>query len=197
MSHILIGVAVVLAFGLNLLALRGRDATVLVAVADKAIPEGTAIDGDAVRFVPMAADFDALSALVTESELESVEGRVASRSFDEGALLDESALIAGGVDDGLRTMSIPVPVEHAAGARVVVGDRVDVISLVEGTARFVATDLLVVSHAEPGSTGLGGSSYFVTVALDADQALALAEAIGAGSVEVVRSTGASPVAGGD
>jgi hypothetical protein len=72
---------------------------------------------------------------------------------------------------------------------------VDVISLTDGSARFVATDLLVVSHAEPESTGLGATSYFVTVALDADQALALAEAIGAGSVELVRSTGASPVVG--
>jgi Flp pilus assembly protein CpaB len=195
MSHILIGVAVVLAFGLNLLALRGRDAAVLVAVADRAIPEGSTIDTDRVRLVPISADFEGLSGLITEDELASFEGRVTSRSFEEGALLDETALIAGGVDDGLRTMSIPVPVEHAAGARIANGDRVDVISLTDGSARFVATDLLVVSHAEPESTGLGATSYFVTVAVDADQALALAEAIGAGSVELVRSTGASPVVG--
>ena len=38
-------------------------------------------------------------------------------------------------------MSIPIAIEHAAGARIVVGDRVDVITVVDGIARFVATDL--------------------------------------------------------
>ena len=105
--------------------------------------------------VPVSADFDALSSLVTEAELESFEGRIVSRSFEDGALIDESAMISGGVEDGLRTMSIPVPVEHAAGARIVVGDRVDVITVSDGVARYVASDLLVVSHAET-EKGLAG-----------------------------------------
>lgn len=197
MSHILIAVTVILAFGLNFLALRGRDATVLVAVAHRAIPEGSAIAADAVRLVPVAADFDALSGLVTEAELAALAGRVASRSFEEGDLLDESALISGGVEEGLRTMSIPVAVEHAAGARIVVGDRVDVITVDDGAARYVASDLLVVSHAELETSGLGSGTYHVTVAVDADQALALAEAIAGESLELVRSTGASPVTGGE
>ncbi len=195
MSHILIAVTVILAFGLNFLALQGRDATVLVAVANRAIPEGSAIAPDAVRMVPVSADFDALSSLVTEAELPVLEGRIVSRSFEDGALIDESAMISGGVEDGLRTMSIPVPVEHAAGARIVVGDRVDVITVSDGAARYVASDLLVVSHAETETTGLAGGTYHVTVAVDADQALALAEAIGGESLELVRSTGARPVAG--
>ena len=193
MSHILIALTAVLAFGLNYLALRGRDATVLVAVAAEAIAEGSELTGDRVRMVPVPADFDALSGLVTDAELGSLEGRVASRSFEEGALLDESALIAGGVEDGLRTMSIPLAVEHAVGGRIVVGDRVDVITVSDGVARYVASDLLVVSHAEPEASSLGSSGYQVTVAVDAEEALDLAEAMAGDSLELVRSTGASPV----
>ena len=74
-------------------------------------------------------------------------------------------------------MSIPVAIEHAAGARIVVGDRVDVITVVDGVARFVATDLAVIAHADTETGGLSTRAYHLTVAVDDDQALALAEAI--------------------
>ena len=170
----------------------------LVAVAAEAISEGSVVSGELVRLAPVAADFDALPGLLTDVELANLDGRVAGRSFPEGALIDESALIDRGVEEGLRTMSIPVAVEHAAGARLVVGDRVDVITVSDGVARYVASDLLVVSHAEPETSGLASSAYHVTVAVDAEQALALAEAMAGESLELVRSTGARPVdSGGD
>jgi hypothetical protein len=84
--------------------------------------------------------------------------------------------------------------EHAAGATVVVGDRVDVISIIGDAPTFVATDLEVVGVGEASQTGLTvAGPYHVVVAVDTEQALALAKAIAEGSVEVLRSTGAAPL----
>jgi hypothetical protein len=95
-------------------------------------------------------------------------------------------------------MSIPVSVEHAAGATVVIGDRVDVISIVGDVPAFVATDLEVVNIGEASQGGLAVSApYHVVVAVDPEQALALARAIADGSLEVLRSTGAATIDGGD
>jgi Flp pilus assembly protein CpaB len=114
-----------------------------------------------------------------------------SRSVADGELVDRSIVIRPGANDGLRTMSIPVPVEHAVGATLMVSDRVDVISVIDGQPSFVAEDLEVVSIAATSQGGLSGvGPYHIVVAVTSDEALALAKAIDDGSIEVVRSTGA-------
>jgi Flp pilus assembly protein CpaB len=188
---------VILAFGLNYLALKSRDAQILVGVAAVPISEGSSLTADVVKFVPLAADFEAIGTLLLENELDDVEGRIFARSIPMGGLVDDSALVEAGAEDGHRAMSIPVAIEHAAGARIVVGDRVDVITVVDGVARYVATDLAVYAHADIETGGLSTGAYHLTVAVDDDQALALAEAIASGSVEIVRSTGAAPMSGSE
>ncbi len=196
LSHILIAVTVILAFVFNYLALQNRDAEVLVAVAAEPIAEGSVVTPEVVRFVPVAADFEAVETLFLQDELGDMQGRILARSIPAGGLIDTAALVDSGVADGHRAMSIPVEIEHAAGARIVVGDRVDVITVVDGIARYVATDLAVIALAEAEAGGLSTGGYHITVAVDDEEALALAEAIANGSLEIVRSTGAAPVAGG-
>jgi Flp pilus assembly protein CpaB len=194
-SQLLIALAAILAFGLNYLALQSGDATTLVAVADSPIAEGTPFSAQLVRLVPLPSDFEGLGHLIDEQDLTDLAGAVVSRSVAEGELIDRVAVIQPGTHGGLRTMSIPVPVEHAAGGTLVVGDRVDVISMVGEEPAFVATDLEVVGLAETGQTGLAGiGPYHVVVAVSSEEALALARAIGESSIEIVRSTGASPAA---
>jgi hypothetical protein len=95
-------------------------------------------------------------------------------------------------------MSLPVPVEHAAGGALVAGDRVDVIAVTDGVAGFVATDLEVISVSDIGSGAIGTiSSHHVVVNVGPEQALRLAEALAAGSVEIVRATGADRIEGAD
>jgi Flp pilus assembly protein CpaB len=195
LSHILITATVLLAFGLNYLALQNRDAEVLVAVAAEPIAEGSVLTSEALTLVPIAADFEALDSLLVEGDIGEMVGMIFARSVPEGALIDIAALVDAGAEDGHRAMSIPIAIEHAAGARIVVGDRVDVITVVDGVAEFVATDLAVIAHAEPQAGGLSTGPYHVTVAVEEQEALALAEAIATGSLEVVRSTGAAPVSG--
>ncbi|HEY7469719.1 MAG TPA: hypothetical protein VIC07_09380 [Acidimicrobiia bacterium] len=192
-AHILIVVAALLAFGLNYLALQSRDATVLVAVADGDIGEGTAFSADLVRLSALPSSFEGVPHLILESDLKRFEGWILTRSLSDGELVDRAIVVHPGATGGRRTMSIPVGVEHAAGATVVAGDRVDVISIVDGESLFVATDLEVVSVADPASGGLSGAEpYHIVVAVTADEALEVAGAIAQGSVELVRSTGASP-----
>jgi Flp pilus assembly protein CpaB len=189
--------AALLAFGLNYLALQKRDATSLVAVAAAPIAEGTPIDAETVRLAPISTDFEGLEHLVTEEDLPVLEGWLAARSLAEGEPIGRTDLVRPSAGEGLRTMSIPVSVEHAAGATVVVGDRVDVISMVGDAPAFVATDLEVVGIGEASQTGLTVAGPFhVVVAVEPEEALALARAIADGSLEVLRSTGAATIDGG-
>ena len=198
MSYLLIALAALLAFGLNYLALQNRDATTLVALAEAPIAEGTPFSTDLVRLVPLPTDFEGMSHLLAEDDLSLRRGWIVSRSIAEGELVNRAILIQPGAASGLRTMSIPVPVEHAAGATLVVGDRVDVISMVDERPAFVASNLEVVSIAETSQGGIGGvGPYHVVVAVTAEEALALAKAIDDGSVEIIRSTGATVAEGAE
>jgi Flp pilus assembly protein CpaB len=195
LSHVAIAFAALLAFGFNYLALQNRGATMMVAIADAPIAEGTALASELVRLVPIPSDFEGLEQVIVEEDLTRVEGWIVNRSVTEGELIDRSMVIEPGTGDGLRTMSIPVTVEHAAGGTLVVGDRVDLISLVGDEPEFVAVDLEVVGIAEMAQGGLSGvGPYFIVVAVTSEDALALAKAIDDGSIEIVRSTGAGAVA---
>jgi Flp pilus assembly protein CpaB len=199
LSHLAIGLAALLAFGFNYLALQNRDATTLVAIAVRPIPEGAPFTPDLMRLVPLPADFAGIDHLIVEEDVAGLDGWIVGKSVAEGELIDRSIVIRPGAGDGLRTMSIPVAVEHAAGATLVVGDRVDVISLVGDQPTFVALDLEVVAIAERAAGGLSGvGPHFVVVAVTSDDALAVARAINDDSIEVVRSTGAGALpSGGD
>ncbi len=98
-----------------------------------------------------------------------------------------------GAPSGLRAMSVPVAVAHAAGGTIATGDRIDVISVSDGSAAYVVSDIEVigVSDVDGGSFTVG--EYHIVVAVDAAQALDLAAAIEADSIEIVRSTGAPVV----
>lgn len=193
-SHVLIALAVVLAFGLNYLALQSRDATSSVAVARVPLVEGAVFHSDDIELVEVPADLEGLDGLLSEAELAERQDWIVSRSVAQGHLVGEVSLIEPGSSQGLRVMSIPISPEHAAGATVAVGDRVDVISVLDGKATWVASGLEVVGNADLNQGALGGvGDYFIVVAVDATQALGLAEAIAGGSLEVVRSTGAEPI----
>ena len=196
-THVLIAVVVILAFVLNLLVLRDRSSTTLVAVARQPLTTGSVLGSDSIRFVPVDSDFESLDHLITEESLASYEGWVLDRAIAEGGVLDSSSLVQPGDSSGLRSMSVPVDREHATGGTLVAGDRVDVISVVDGVPGFVATDLEVTGVADAASGAIGAvSSYHVVLSVSAEQALALAAALDSGSLEIVRSTGASALESG-
>lgn len=197
LSHALIALAVVLAFTFNFLALQDRDRTVLVAVANTPLDAGMTVDPGDVRFVTIDAGFEGLASLVDEDAWTSVSGWVLTRSVPQGGVIALDALTRPLGGDGLRSMSVPVAREHAAGGMLEIGDVVDVISVGAGGAAYVVTGVeLVGVAAESGGIGSVGG-YFVVLAVDGTQALDLASAIDSGSLEVIRSSGALPIEDGN
>ncbi|MBW3667487.1 MAG: hypothetical protein KY394_07825, partial [Actinobacteria bacterium] len=195
-SHLLMGIVAVLAFVLNYLALQDRESTLQVAIADRPLSAGALLSIDDVRLVPVPSDYDGLGSMLTEEELGSPDGWVLERAVPADGVIGQGALVQPGAPSGLRAMSIPSEIEHAAGGGVVPGDRVDVISTSGDEAVYVVSDIEVIAVADPSSAAFGAiGAYHIVVAVDSEQALLIAAAIEDGSVEILRSTGAEPIDG--
>lgn len=86
--------------------------------------------------------------------------------------------------------------ENAVGGALAAGDRVDVIDVVDGAARYVVTGALVTrvpsSETAAGIARGAARDFYVVVQVDDAGALALAEAAADGKLDVVRSSGAAP-----
>lgn len=188
-------VAALAAFVLNVNLLRGDEDLPVVAVAGGSIEAGTPVTPDLVDF--MAADLpdSALERLVPADA--DLGGMVAAVDIAAGEPISRSLLRTAASENGLRAFTIPVDPSHAGGGDLLAaGDTVDVIAVEGDEARYVVTDASIIDAADSSGSGLVASSeYYLVVAVDADTALALAEALRADSLEVVRTTGADPVGG--
>ncbi|HEY7705267.1 MAG TPA: RcpC/CpaB family pilus assembly protein [Acidimicrobiia bacterium] len=183
------GLAALLA---NLAFLRQADSSVQVAVASRPLTAGTAVSAADFSAVALNADATILDGLIRWDQRTSTTGMVTARSISAGDLVSHSDLLTAAAPNGLKAMSIPIEPAHAAGGQIIPGDRVDVIGVQDGIASFLVTDAEVLQISAGSSGGLGGvgSSYLV-VAVDNASSLRLAEAIAAGTVEVIRSTGSN------
>jgi len=189
-GHVVMVLAGLLAFVLVLAVLKDRDATVPVAVAAHDIQPGAVVDLDDLRIVQIPADSPLVGSLVEPASLRNRPAR-ATRRLPQGTALNRGDVSTNGASVAVRAMSIPISTDHAVGGELVAGDRVDVIDS-SGEARYVLRDaevLAVGSRSSDRGLGQVRSQYFVTVSIDSDSALSLAQAIAQGKVEIVRSTG--------
>lgn len=197
-QHWLALVLAAVTFVLIFAAVRDRRETVMVVVARDPIPAATPVTEGMVRAVELPADSPLVASMVELDDL-SGDGWVTTRPVAEGEPLTDQALAGDVPEDGRRAMSLPVPREHATGGDLRAGDRVDVLGVVVGEAGdqvdYVVTDVevLAVGAEQSGAVGSRPSEFSVTVAVDGTQARDLARALAAGSVEIVRSTGAEPL----
>jgi Flp pilus assembly protein CpaB len=183
---LLIIAAALLAFVFNFLALQERDEVTMVAIAAEPLTAGSILEPSSIEWVPIASDFEGMSGLIMEADGAIVDGSVVGEPLTVGSPILRSSLLSPGSGTGLRTISVPIGVEHAAGTTLRVGDRVDVISVVEGKPTFI------LANTSQGALA-GGGPYYVLLAVSAPEALSLAGAIDDGSIEIVRSTGAAPI----
>lgn len=194
-GHVLIVAAALAAAVANYAVLTGMDDTVAILVASADAPAGSPADAIALRPADVRLDDATLGTLVRPADLDGLAGRVLTADLPAGSPLRWSDLAAAAAPDGLRRMSIPLPRERAVGGAIAPGDRVDVIQVVDGTARFVVAGAEVLDVAPEGDTALGGlAGFYVSIAVDPDAALCLAAAIPTGDLSVVLSTGQQPVA---
>jgi Flp pilus assembly protein CpaB len=192
-GHWIALVAGILAALVNIAVLRDRQGTTMVAVADATIEVAAPVTADMVRWVEMPADSALGDSLVGEDELAGTH--VATRAIEAGEPLTSRALADSVPVDGLRSMSVPVAREHAAGGQLQPGDRVDVIDVVDGEAVYAiaGVEVLSVGSERSGTLEAGPGTFHVVLAVDDDEALRLAAAMADEKLEVVRSTGARRV----
>jgi Flp pilus assembly protein CpaB len=196
--NVLVGlVAALLAFALAAALLSDRRQMTTVAVARERIAPGVEIDQDVVvaQKVPSRTGF--AESLVPYDLLEG-EPLVATRTVQAGEPLTESAVGPPGSVDGRRVMSIPLEAWQAANGEIQIGDQVDVIEATDEGSRYVLTNASVVGRSNGDESGglVGGvrrNELVISVEVDADQALDLAKAIEAGTLSLVRSTGAAAI----
>lgn len=190
-GHVLVGLAAVLAFIANIVVLRAQDETAAVWVAATDLEAGRVLSGEDLRVEQLAATPDVLAGLVAAET--PIDGQVLARPVPAGTLIGATDVRPEAAPAGLRAMSIPVPVEHAAGGTIRVGDLVDVVDVDQaGVPRFVVTKAPVIGVSTAGTGALtGGGGHHLVVGLDSDGVLAVAAAIADDHVEVVLSTGAA------
>lgn len=196
LAHGLMVLSGLLAFVLIAAVLGDRSERVVVAVARADLAAGEPLDAQAVRAVRVPVDSQLTQRLVAIDEVR--RGRwLAASAITAGDPVRRSDLMPA--DDGprLRAMSIPVARENAVGGALRVGDLVDVIDVVEGRSAFVVAGAQVTKVSAPSTSGglTRGveRAFYVVVQVSAEQALALAQALADGKVDVVRASGADPL----
>lgn len=196
MGHVLMILAGLVAALANLAVIRSGSATVPVLVARDDIPIGATVTADMLRPVDVQLAPDVLATLLSPELVRDgdLAGHVTATRITAGSpvRLDDLRPVAT-AEPGMRRIALPVRPEAAVGGAIAVGDRIDVIHVVDGRPRYLVSDARVLARAQPTGTALGAmSSFFVTIGVDADTALCLASAIETGGLTLVLSTGQEP-----
>lgn len=197
LGHLFMIAAALLAFVLVVSVLQDRTVTTRVLVADSDILPGTLITPDLVSEIEIPADSELAGKMATLDAISS--GSIsAGQRLAAGDPLTITAIAPASSPSALRAMSLPIERIDAVGGDLSAGDRIDVIAVDDGVARYVAVNLevLATQSADARAGALGASAlttYFVTVSVDDQTALAVALAMETGKVSIVRSTGAQPI----
>lgn len=177
-----------------LAASTGGGPSTAYVVAARDLSPGERLTAGDLRTVEMELPDGLTSRLFTDPS--SLTGATILAPVATGELLQLGALTRQGGAAGTREMSFPVESDLALGGTLRTGERIDVLATygtgADATTSTVVIDVPVVSVADAGAA-LGGRFVVVTVALDDDaDVMALGHAARAGTLVVVRSTGARP-----
>lgn len=165
-----------------------------IAVIGRHIEPGEPITGNALREAKVDAEGEQLSRMVAFDDRGDIEGWIATAPMEPGDVVIKSSLRKPAASDGRRAMSIPVDRSHAVDGDLRSGDRIDVIDANVTPAAYIAQGIEVLSVNNSGGSSLGGGSgdFSITVAIDAQTAIALSNTIKGSKFDIVRSTGAAP-----
>jgi pilus assembly protein CpaB len=198
-GHVVMVLAGALGVLLTLTVLRSADHTRPVIVAAHDLAPGTVISDASVHVARIHADASVLATLFDADQLGALRGRVVTATVQQGELVARGAVSALDAHTSSRVMSFPIARARAVGGKLSTGDRVDILAVDHdsGRAGYVLTNAEVVAVDGRSGGALSGASDDVTITLVVDPASApeLASAIDAGTVMLVRSTGAPTVHG--
>jgi Flp pilus assembly protein CpaB len=198
-GHVVMVLAGALGVLLTLSVLRTADDTRPVLVASHDLAPGTVITDASVRVAHIHADESVLATLFHSDQVEGLRGRVVTAIVRQNELVARGAVSELDAHASTREMSFSIARARAVGGKLSTGDRVDVLAVdhSSGRAGYVVTDAAVVAVEGRSGGALSGASDEVTITLIVEPATApqLASAVDAGTVMLVRTTGA-PVAHG-
>jgi len=198
-GHVVMVLAGALGVLLTLTVLHSADDTRPVLVAAHDLAPGTVITDASVHVAHVHADASVLATLFAADQLPALRGRVVTATVHNDELVARGSVSALDAHASTREMSFPIARARAVGGKLAAGDRVDVVAVDHdsGRAGYVVTDAEVVAVEGRSGGALSGASDDVTITLVVDPTTApqLASAVDAGTVMLVRSTGA-PVATG-
>jgi len=192
-GQIVMIIAGLAALVLNVNVIRAQEATTMVAVATEDLVPGVPFEASMVEFVPIDAENPVIDRLISEGAVASRKGMIVTSRVFEGEFVAAADLADEAADENLRAFTVRVPASHAGGGALIArGDLVDIIAVDDGVAGYVVTGAQVLHVPAQDATGgiVAVTDYYVVVAVDADTALALSEALQTDSVEVVLATGA-------
>lgn len=190
-AHLAMVAAALIGGGLTFRLLSTADQRTEVAVLRHAVRAGEQVQTSDLRWVSIRIDDNDASSVVRKTELADLKGRVTRHAVSEDSFLARSDLIPKATKaSGLAAMSVPLDRGHAVGGELRVGDRVDVLAEASTDGR-VATNLEVigVDDGDGGPLGRSGDTIIVTLALARNEAVALATALRAGDVDMIKTTG--------
>jgi len=188
-AHILMTLAGLFTAVAVYVVLQDADPGQRVLVATTELQAGTVVPPEAVAAVAVDVSDAQAARLVPAAARDAVIGQVSANHLMPGDLIGRSDLRQPAAPEDRRAMALPVGREHAVAGDLRTGDRVDVIAVEDGVARYVATGLPVI--ASGGGDSLD-DTWTLTVSVDEQAALALARAIADTDVTVTRATGATP-----
>lgn len=184
----LVTAAAVAVFAAYLDATAAPAAAWLVATTD--VAPGEVVGADTLDSVAMDVPVAQQDRLVPADARDRVEGRVALGPVRAGDLLQWTTVLAVEPPAGASTFTFSLPPDRVAfRGDLAAGDRVDVVATYGETTVYVARAVPLL--ARPAASG--GEGATITVAIDdPDTVLAIANALDAARVFVVRSDPDAP-----
>lgn len=193
-GHVVMVLAGALGVLLTLSVLRSSDTTRPVLVAARDLAPGTVVSDASFRVARVHVDGSVLATLFGAEQAPAMQGRVVTALVHQGELIARGSVSALDAQTSTRVMSFPIARSRAVDGKLATGDRVDVLAVDHdsGRAGYVLTGAEVVAVESRSGGALSGASDDVTITLVVDPTTApeLASAIDAGTVMLVRSTGA-------
>jgi hypothetical protein len=155
-------------------------------VATREVAAGDVIDADVLDEVAIDVPQAQRESLVPADRADDVVGRVALGPVREGDLLQWTTVLAVEPPEGASTFTFSVPSSRVAfRGDLAAGDTIDLVATYSETTVYVARDIPLLAGP---ATGGGDGTATITVAVnDPDTVLAVANALDAAQVYVLRS----------
>jgi Flp pilus assembly protein CpaB len=174
----------------------GGDADRRYVVARHQVAAGTLLAATDLALMPMRLPAPLASARVF-SDPDQLVGSIAVGPIGPGELVQASDVLRKAGGPRSREISVPIEVSRAVAGTLRPGDRVDIAATfasgAEAYSLFVIRGAEVLSRSDSGGALDNGGKEILTLSVtSAADALALAHAISAGQLTVVRATGADP-----